>query len=790
MLRKIIKVVSFAVLGLGIIGYYFLINQKPKLEGDVYGLPIGQSTTAYFDRYGIPHIDAETEEDAFMVLGYIMAQDRLFQMDLYRRMVRGTLSEVLGDKTVKADTLLRRLRLKKRAEEILESTRPSIAPKTFKLMESFLTGVQTYIDNNPLPLEFQLLGYKPEVFEISDMLGMSGYMALTFAEGLIGDVLLSDLEDLLPTNKFELIQSMDHADKKYFKNSQRLFPVVEEVVLNGLEQLKNVLPLFHGSNSWVLSGERTRSGFPILANDPHIAVSFPHIFYEAHIKAGDFELYGNYIPLIPFAIMGHTPYSGWAITMAEVDDLNIYEEKVNFEEKKVMFKGEWVDLIEEKEVIKVKGKEDIEISVFQTPHGPLLNGTKYGREGKNLSLYWAVFDKENNVLSTFYDLPRAQTLEEFKDAVSKATSPALNLSWAHKDGDIAWWVMGKYAKLPKPFIGNSVLPGWDGSADIEGFYSFEENPHEVNPDSGVIVTANYKPWDKKFDHFYGYWQPGGRFHRLHKLLSKQEKWSLEELKLIQTDDTLPTIDLMKKSYLTYINKNELNIYQRKALQAFIKWDGAHSTESVGASIYNKWTQVLIKSIFEDELGKYNFTSFAKTAEYWHAFRKVLVKPDQPFWDNVKTPKVESMSEIMTASFKQTVSNLKRTLGYDISKWKWGRLHQIHFNHPLGKQRPLNLIFNESDIAIRGGRYLINNLGHDKTKDGFDVVHAPATRRLIDFQNPRKSFGVIPSGNSGNPFSKHYFDQNKLYKNNKYRDQLMFWEDISRERALNFISADK
>lgn len=763
--------------------YIGVLTFTPQEQGEISGLDVSSSVNIYSDNFGIPHIKADSEEDAYKALGFITARDRLFQMDVFRRMIQGRLSEIFGEKTINADKLLRTLRFKKHSELVLSNIQNSLDSQLMNNVNSYLEGVHFYIDNKTLPLEFHLLGYKPEKFEVSDMIGISGYMALTFAEAIIQDVLYSRLKDILPARKLQVLDSNDQGDNLFYDNSSKLFPETEEFVLKGIEELKSVLPLFYGSNSWVLAGKRTESGFPILANDPHIAIGNPHIFYEAHIQTPDFEIYGNYIPLIPFAIMGHTPYSGWAITMAELDDLNIYEEQIDFEKNKVLYKGDWQDLIIEKEIIKIKGGKEQELLVYRTPHGPLLNNTKFGDKEKNLALWWSVYHPENDILTTLYELPKAQNVEEFKASLQHAASPSLNISWAHKDGAIAWWVLGKYPKFSKNINTKYLLKGWNGEHDFENYYSFEENPHEINPESGVIVTANYKPWLKAFEHFQGYWQPSGRFHRIHKLLDEKEKWNLDALKKVQTDNILPGHAFFKEKLSKSINKEFLTKKEKQVFQKFLEWDGAHDIESVGATIFNTWSQKLIKNIFQDEMGRKNFNSFTKLAEYWNSYKKILTFSNHSFWDNINTKKIETMNVVTTDSFKETVEWLESEYGMNHHLWKWGRVHRVSFSHFLGKVKPLDYLYNREKISVPGGRYLINNLGHNKTDAGFNVVHGPATRRLIDFNDVRNSFGIIPLGNSGNPFSTHYGDQTSLYKKNQYRKQLMNWEEIEKLKVL-------
>jgi penicillin amidase len=782
-MNKLFSIIIFSICFV-LFGIYSLFQYKMLKESGTYDLPIlSQNVDVHFDSFGIPHIEGKNIEDTYRVLGYIMANERLFQMDLLRRLITGRLSEVFGEETVEADILLRKLRLKKTAEEFLKSKQEQIDPKMLNQIDAFLEGVHYFMDHKSLPLEFSLLGYEPPHFEVADIVGIAGYMALTFAEGITGDVLNSELMEKLPEEKMKMIRIGSDTDKDYFPNEK----IVRSKFLNNLnitlEKISEYIPLFHGSNSWILSGERTISGKPILANDPHIAVSNPHIFYEAHIKAPELELYGEFIPLSPFAVMGHTPYSAWGITMAEIDDLTVYLEKINPQDKNlVMFKNEWVELKREVETIIIKGQNSKDIEVFRTPHGPLMDGTKFGVEGKNLSLHWSVYHPDNNAVQSLYELPYAKTVEELKVAVSHAGAPGLNISWVNEQGDIAWWVLGKFPKLPEGIPYDVVLNGWDGKNEVERYYSVDENPHQVNPSSGIIITANYKPQLKDFEHFDGYWQPAGRYFRLEKLLKQKVKWSLDELQKIQTDDTVPIHEQVRAQVLHGINKKELTDFELTALRFFEDWDGKSDTTSVGSSIYHVLNYYLLYNLFSDEMGEEGFKTFGRTADFWHSFKKL-------FWDNVDTDHVESGSQIITQSFKESVLFLKEKFGQRVKFWTWGKLHTAEYIHPIGKQKPFNLIYNIGPIEANGGRFVINNLGHRKYTNDFRVVHGPATRRLIDMGNPKRSFGIIPTGNSGNPFSEHFQDQLKIYHSGKYRLQDMDWDSIKKNPLLHFRAGE-
>jgi penicillin amidase len=774
-------IITFSVSG-------YLQYKLPKTSGVNKALSsiLEKDVDVYYDDFGIPHINAKNISDAYKAFGYVMASQRLFQMDVFRRVVSGRLSEIFGDKTIQADILMRKLQIKKNALKQLHH--PKLSDEAKIIMKSFLEGIHQYIDDGVLPVEFDILGYKPDRFETLDLMAISGYMALSFAEGVTGDILNAKLIQTLPEDKLEIIRTGADADFQYFNSQKTVQSDILKSFHSSVSEISNVFPLFHGSNSWVLSGSRTKSGKPILANDPHIAASSPHIFFEAHIKVDNYEVYGNFIPLIPFAVMGHTPYSAWGVTMAELDDLNIYDEKVNPEDKtKVMYLNEWVDIESRVEKIKVKDSKNISVEVSSTPHGPILSGSQFDVKGKTLSLSWSVFHPENNIVQGLYEIPLAKTVTDLKTAVSHGAAPGLNISWVNNDGDIVWWVLGMFPKFPEGVDSDLILNGSDGSNEIERYYTIDENPHLINPESGVITTANYKPQQAEFSHFDGYWQPGGRYFRIEELLSEKQIWSVDDLKKIQTDNIIPSLVSIKSQFAKAIDLPKLSRYEKKVYTIFSKWDGGTSTESIGSSIYHYWNYHNIKNAFLDELGEKDFIQFGRTADFWHSYKKILFSLKHSFWDNIKTDRVESGEDIITLSFQTTVEQLREKFGDDTSRWKWGKLHTAEYIHPLGSVKPLNYLFNIGPIEANGGRYVINNLGHKKHTKDFKVVHGPATRRIIDMINPRSTLGIMPTGNSGNFNSEHFDNQLKLYHSDKYRIQEMDWENIEKLKVLKFRS---
>lgn len=782
-MRQLFKVVGIVFCLLLLVT--ILIFERTKLirQGNYNLAGLNSDVSVYFDQFGIPHIKGEKSTDVLRALGFIMASERLFQMELLRRMINGELSAVLGEKFISSDTLLRTLELKKSAKDFLANRSDQIPYELMQDMEAYIAGIHDYINQGVMPVDFILAGFRPGRFEVADLMAVTSYMAMGFSEGMSADILFSELMENLPDEKVEILRIGEKSDRSHFKS----IPVLDQESINAVEkiestflQIQDLIPLFHGSNGWVLSGKKTQSGYPLLANDPHISTSNPHILYEAHIEYPGMNLYGHYLPLGAFPIVGHTTEMAWGLTMAEVDDVTIYSEKINPEnEKQVMFNNEWVDMEIREESIFIKGGKEKKILIKRTPHGPIISDTSLGVSGKALSLHWSVYHQDNNVVRAMYEIPRSNTIEKLRAALDHAAAPGLSVLYANKFGDIASWMMGKFPKLPEGVPYDLVLNGWNGTHEVERYYSIDENPHQVNPEEGFIVAANYKPEQKEFSHFDGYWQAGERFYRLKRLIREKKKWNLEDVMALQTDLTVEGHQKYQQILLSSLNRPELSSLETLAVELFRKWDGKTDIASVGASLFYSWLSFTEKNVFLDELGEKNFKRFSKTADSWHALKQLFEDKDHSFWDNVRTNRVESGDEILRKSFQQTVELLSKRLGDNAFHWQWGQLHKAWYKHPIGEVWPLNLIYNIGPLPSPGGRYVINQLSHKRLTNNFTITSAPAVRRIIDFSNLQETRAVLPTGNSGNPFSEFFSDQILLYNKGDYRLQLMDWSTIEK-----------
>lgn len=809
MARRILRVCAW---GLGLAALSALVAgawlahraraSLPRLDGEVAAPALRAPVRIVRDDWGVPHIHADSETDAYFALGYVTAQERLFQMELLRRIARGETAEILGPWLAPVDALVRSFRLAPKAEEFY-SAHANDDPAVRAASEAYAAGINHRMAVEPLPVEFALLGIPARPFTPVDSLTIAAILPITFAEGLRGDPLKSMLLERHPGLPIDLlfpgydledppVTVMEGAaEAREFLRGQALeTPRLEtrgseagdaaplaalEPVFTMLRGLRPALGVGLGSNSWVLAGHRTASGKPILASDPHIAMTNPGVWFEARLNYPGVDLYGYFLPLIPFALIGHSADHAWALTMLENDDVDIYRETFHPEDPgRVLHRGAWTDARVETSTIRVRLGRDRQCTVRTTPRGPVVTDLMralLGYEGPDLSLSWVWQHLEYTDLLAFHRIPRARGVAEFEEAVALITSPGLNISYADADGNIAWWAAGRIVIRPEGVDPKIILDGGSGAHEILGYVPFEMNPRLINPPSGVIVSANNLPTVKPVGpvrRLEGYWQPSDRAARIKTLLAGRDNWDLASLQAVQTDDhSAVGLEIARLvSGLLAPRAEALDPAAQAALRHLAAWDGNHPVDSVGASVYQMTKDMIFKHALEDELGDL-LETYAALADSWQFFKHLVVAPDLPFWDDLRTPERETREDIVRAAFDEAVARLRAELGNDPGAWTWGRLHTIPHTHPLGLVPGLGRFFNLGPVPAPGGDELVNNLLVAGIGD-FRAMGGPSTRRLIDYGDPANALSVLPTGNSGHFLSPHYGDQVDLYARNGYR----------------------
>lgn len=785
--RGALTVAVLAALGAAAAAWH--VHQKlPQRDGELQLSGLSAPVTVRYDEWGVPHIDARNEDDLYRALGYLHAQDRLFQMEMLRRLARGELAEVLGPKLVDTDRLFRALGIRQRADELAAASAAITAqPGATRALYAYLDGVNQYQATRPAPLEFEVLGIPKRPFTAADTYSVAGYLAYSFAAAFRTEPALTAVRDQLGPDYLRIFDLDWHPsgvlEPQALDAPRGRFPDVAPM----LARLAAVgdqaaalagLPQFEGSNAWVVSGSRTVSGKPLLAGDPHIAYSAPAVWWEAHLRTPQFELYGHHLALNPMALLGHNRRFGWSLTMFQNDDVDLIAEKVNpANANEVWYQGRWVAMTARQETLKVKGQPDQVLTLRRSPHGPIVNDALPGDRGERpVAMWWAFLETENPVLDGFYRLGRADTLDRARDAASLVHAPGLNIVWANASGDIAWWAAAKLPQRPPGVNPAFVLDGATGEADKPGFLPFSANPHEENPARGYIVSANFQPTGDT--PVPGYYNLAERGRRLDGLLSQGKRWDIHNSQALQLDVQTDYGPRVLRPIIPLL-RGSASVEEQPLVEALVRWNGAYKADTVAPVLFQQFTAELLRAALKDELGEAQFENLRRTRALDHALPRLMADADSPWWDDRSTPQRETQTDIVRRAWKATVAHLQATLGPDSGTWRWDAVHTLTHEHPLGRQKPLDRIFNVGPFPVPGGHEVPNNFAQRNGSGPWPVVYGPSTRRLIDFARPQEALGVNPVGQSGVWPDAHYADQAALLAQGRYRRE---WLDEADVRA--------
>lgn len=761
------------VLVLALVGYAFYT--KPKYDGELALKNIEKTTTVYFDDFGVPHIYANSQKDAMVALGYVHAQDRLWQMELMRRIAPGRLSEIFGSVALQNDMFFAGLGIEEASEIAIAKLDKN--GKDYQLAMAYLDGINQYLEEGKTPIEFHLVGVNKEKFTLKDVYNIFGYMSFSFAMAQKTDPLLTDIRDQLGPEylkDFGLDGSLGTTRIKNAKVDTKEYSAIAKSVTALLDQ--SPIPPFIGSNSWVIAPPKTENGKVIFANDPHIGFSQPATWYEAHIVTPDFELYGYYLAGTPYPLLGHNRKYAYGLTMFENDDLDLYKEenKVDDANSYLTPKGYMNYQIRNK-TIQVKDSSSVNLKVKISRHGPIVNDLIKGLNTKQpVALSWIYTQQPIQILDAVYRLSHAQNIADFQKGVALIAAPGLNVMYGDAKGNVAWWATGKLYKHQPGVNPNFILNGASGKEDIAEYLDFSKNPSAVNPSWNYVYSANNQPEAVDGFLYPGYYLPEDRAKRITTLLDAKQKWNKQAVSQMIVDNTSSTVNETLRVMLASIATESLSENQKQAFTILKGWKGDSNLNQVAPTIYNKWLYLYLKNTFEDELGKDKFEQFLGTHIGKQVATKLIANPNSIWWDDSSTKGTkETQVFILKKSYKEAVVALEKQLGTNVASWTWNKVHTVEHQHPLGKVSALKPIFNVGPFEIAGTNEVINNLMFGMNASGnYKVTGGPSTRRVIDFSDVENSWSIIPTGQSGNPMSAHYADQTQMYNEGKFRKMKM------------------
>jgi penicillin amidase len=790
-MKRILKALAVTLAALLILvaagAAWYIHSKQPQRSGSLSLTALTAPVSVRYDERGVPHIRAENEADLYRALGYVQAQDRLFQMEMTRRLANGELAEILGPTLLEVDKFFRTLGLKNHADSYVAAMDKN--SPNYRCLDAYLDGINQFQASHPAPIEFDVLGIPKRPFTPADTMAVVGYTAYSFAAAIKTDPTLTFVRDKLGADHLKLFD-LDWHPQGVLKPTATPVTALSNADWRGLGQLAQLsrqatqelgVPAFEGSNAWAIAGQRTVSGKAMLSGDPHIGFSVPAVWYEAQLSAPGMELYGNFLTLTPSALLGHNLQFAWSLTMFENDDLDFIAEKRNPDNaNQVWYHGHWVELQQRVETIAVKGAAPVKLVVQRSPHGPIVNSALGESAGKTpIAMWWAFLETENPALQGFYELNRADTLIKARTAASKIHAPGLNIVWANASGDIGWWAAARLPIRPAGVNPNFILDGSSAESDKNGYTPFSENPHEENPARGYIMSANHQPLAINGVPVPGYYCIWDRAQELEDALSVPGvKWDTARSQALQLDVHSGYSARVIKPLLPVLREVVTDPGERALLEKLAAWDGQETVDSSMPTLFHQMLYELAVAALSDKMGAAQFKNLLQARALDFALPRLAADESSPWWSNAKTPGRENRAATVKTMWRATLAHLQKTFGPDPAGWTWGKAHTLTHSHPLGMQKPLDKLFNVGPFAAPGGRELPNNLGGDIGPAPWAVSMGPSTRRVIDFGDASKAVGINPVGQSGVLFDAHYSDQAADYIQGKYKPLHLSEADVA------------
>ncbi|MDG1261701.1 MAG: penicillin acylase family protein [Flavobacteriales bacterium] len=768
---------------------FYAESKVPEYEGTKNMPALSADVSVGFDAVGIPHIVAENKLDAYYSLGYLMASERLFQMEVLRRVGKGELSEILGDKTIGADVFFRSLDLGNHAmssaQHLIESGNEAAVAEC----ESFLAGINAFIDEGNPPLEFAI-GIDMSYFELEDIYAIAGYMAYSFSIAAQTDLLATEMS-LQHGENWPNEMGLDSRLMPPFNQSCSQDSLTAFLWPSILEDLG--LAEFKGSNAWAVNGFKTKSGKAMMCNDTHIGYNVPQVWYEAAINTEGFNFYGNFIPGIPYALVGHDEVKSWGLTMFENDDIDLYTERLN-ENGLIQMDSTYYEPEIHDETIAISGQADTTIQVIRTHNGHLINGAiAEMSDYPVVSLRWEYTQGENNLLNAFRSMNNAENLAEFETALEDIHAPGLNVVYADSADNIGWWACARMPKHPAGVDSKKAIPGYRGANQLTEHYSFDRNPHCVNPPSGIVSTANEQPETTDSLYIPGYYVPPVRAARIRQSLLDANNIDVEFMKNLLLD-VVNTDDAKVATYLNGILSSEAMWSQLSEFEqqcaGLLSWNGSYDKDAPAPVLYQPLQVRLLHAGLKDEMTDEQFERFRNTHWMRRLLHLSLNDKNHLVWDIQTTDKTETLDDHLLTVYQSLCADLKTAYGDQPLNWKWGEAHTWHPQHMLKDIPMLGNWISAEPVPMSGSNETISQSGFTPSEDVHSVGRFGAQMRIIiDFKDINESISVAPTGQSGVWRSPYYLDQFELYANGEFRPQHLFMPDSLTFQELQFNTAD-
>jgi penicillin amidase len=706
------------------------------------------------DRWGVPHIEAEAQHDLYFAQGFVHGQDRLWQMDFYRRAVSGRVSEMAGPEGLPIDRLMRTLGIRRAAER----EAAALDPRLLALLERFCEGVNAAAaEATAMPFEMQLLRLEFEPWRPVDILGLGKLLAFGLSTNWERELLRADMLRALGPELTARLDPAYPADNPVVTQeawSGDGLAIVEQI--DAVRRAMGLAAEASGSNNWAVSGALSATGGPLIAGDPHLPPSMPGIWYQVGLRHRDRFVRGASLPGLPGIYMGQNNDVCWTFTNAMADVQDLFVERV--EGEAYLFEDEWRPLQIEREEIAVKGREPVQLEVRSTHHGPIVNEALGADADEPLALSWTAL-AEPTAFAGMFELLEIESGPDLVAKLEGHTAPVSNLIWADRHGSIGYKLIGR---LPRRRGGCPDLPkpGWSGEFEWEGRVPYEELAEQIDPESGFLVTANNRvAGDDYPHHITSEYLDGFRAKRIEQLLGESREHDLDGFEAMQSDNlSLPGIEAARRlGRLRPSGQRETS-----ALERLRSWDGRLDPDTIAGTIYQAFLLRLARETARAAIGDRDlcerwldradngFTPHSTSPWRWHShLMKLWEEGDEELigrpWD-----------ELVLEALAGALDDLEERFGPDPEGWRWGRVHEMEFPHPLGEANPLLRRLLNRRLRAGGAQETVSQIAYDPN-DPYRAVWAPSWRMVADPSAPDSSRWQMFTGQSGHPASPHYDD---------------------------------
>ncbi len=762
------------VVGLGGLGW-LAFGSLPSYRGEVAVTGLDAPVRIVRDAHAIPHIMAGSPRDAYFGLGYVHAQDRLWQLEMHRRIGQGRLAEVLGPAALPVDRFIRTLGLYRLAQ----ASESHLSAQAMSYLQAYADGINAFVrtSRKPLPPEFQILrtGFAP--WTVADSLVFLRLMAVDLTSHWREELLrarlarrlspeqLGDLWPATPPDTPTTLAAYRRA--LHGLPLDRLAALVPPPVLAGI-----------GSNIFVLSGDRTASGAPILASDPHLALQAPGIWYLAHLEAPGLSAIGGTMAAAPIIIIGRNRDVAWGLTTTEGATQDLFIERVDPKDPgRYLTPDGTAPFIERREEIAVRGQAPVPLRIRATRHGPVISdlvGSVDGSSGEVLALAWPALREDDVTVESGFDLAVARNAEEARQALRHLAAPEQNVGFADRFGHTGFLAAG-LVPIRKKGDGRLPVPGWTGEYDWTGFIPFDQLPQAMDPPSGLFINANNRVVGPDYPYTIAVdWPPALRARRLEELLGDAKGVTLDRARAVQLD----IVSTLAKDFLPFLLAvKPADADERAILDGLGHWDRVTSAERWEPLVFIAWYDALAPRIYADELGPLFDAYRGMRPDFLY---RVLTRR-QVWCDDVATPEVETCPEQVERAFRDAVGMLRERYGDDWRQWRWGAAHPAVMAHrPFHSVRPLRRLFDiVREVGGDGSTVDVAPPGAVDPRWPFATSHGPGLRVLVDMSRPDSALFVAATGESGHPLSRHYADLTRLWREGRYASMSMAESDFER-----------